>query len=73
MRKYARPSGDDLPITAGESGAVTLGTAMAVLEHPELRKRYGITEASVILLINTEGDTDPEDYLKVVGKKPGIG
>ncbi|MBQ9251415.1 MAG: diaminopropionate ammonia-lyase [Clostridia bacterium] len=73
MRKYARPCGDDLPITAGESGAVTLGTAMAVLEHPELRKIYGITKDSVILLINTEGDTDPEDYLKVVGKKPGKG
>jgi len=54
-------------IVAGESGAVAAGL-MASLSD-EMRKELGIDENSVVLMINTEGDTDPEDYKRVVGTK----
>ena len=40
--------------------------------HAALRQKLGLDNDSQILLINTEGDTDPEDYLKIVwdGKFP---
>ena len=38
----------------------------AVLESDSLRERFQIDHDSVILLINTEGDTDPASYRKIV-------
>ena len=75
MRLLAAPVGGDAPITSGESGAVTAGLAALIAgkpEYRELRERMGIDENSVILCISTEGDTDPENYRKVVyeGKDP---
>ena len=66
MRTYAKPLGNDNVIVAGESGAVTFGLVNRILQDKELRKLFRIDNNSVILLINTEGDTDPEDYRRVV-------
>ena len=66
MKAYAHPAGNDPAVISGESGAVTLGLAIRILQNPSLRKRFGITENSVILLINTEGDTDPDGYRRIV-------
>lgn len=69
MRVYAGASGGDQPVISGESGAATLGALSLVLSRKELkeiRDVMGLTEDSVILLFNTEGDTDPEGYLSVV-------
>jgi len=56
-------------IISGESGAVTLGA----LEHictdealAHVRRQLEINEESRILLISTEGDTDPDGYRRVV-------
>ncbi len=57
-------------VVAGESGAVTTGLAEALLTDPgcrDVRKRLGLDGDSVLLLINTEGDTDPENYRRIVG------
>ncbi len=67
MRAYARPDGTDPVIVSGESGAVTYGLVRSILQSEELRERFRITRDSVILLINTEGDTDPAGYRRVVG------
>ena len=66
MYSYANPEGDDPVIVSGESGAVTYGLLLAILENEELRERWKIDGHSVILLINTEGDTDPDGYRRIV-------
>jgi diaminopropionate ammonia-lyase len=50
-------------IIAGESGAAGLGGLMALLTEEKLPfERNGI-----VLVINTEADTDPEGYRRIVG------
>ena len=66
MRAYAKPIGSDPAVVSGESGAVTCGLLRAVLESDSLRERFQIDHDSVILLINTEGDTDPASYRRIV-------
>ena len=67
MRAYAKPNGTDQSIVSGESGAVTYGLLLEILQSEELRRLFRIDQDSVILLINTEGDTDPEGYRRIVG------
>ena len=66
MRAYAKPLGNDSAVVAGESGAVTFGLVNRILQDETLRKLFRIDSGSVIMLINTEGNTDPEDYRRVV-------
>ena len=69
MRTYAFPVGKDEKIISGESGASTMGLAALLLQREELadvREALGLKEDSVILLFNTEGDTDPDCYRRVV-------
>jgi len=75
MRTLANPLGDDSKIISGESGAVGLGLLALLLEREDLaeaRKIMGFDQDSIVLLISTEGDTDPIDYYDVVynGKCP---
>lgn len=69
MRQYFRPVGDDPRIISGESGAAGLGALLAMTNEKSLKEaatRAGIGADSVILLFNTEGDTDPEHFESVV-------
>ena len=71
MRTYAAGLGGDPGIISGESGAATLGAAQQILEGPgfaEVKEAMGFNETSVLLLINTEGDTDPANYRRIVGR-----
>ena len=68
MRAYANPIGSDKAITAGESGAVTFGLVNRILQDETIRNLFRIRNDSVILLINTEGDTDPEGYRNIVNE-----
>lgn len=65
MRAYAKPAGTDQAVVSGESGAVTYGLLLTILQTEELRKLFRIDSDSVFLLINTEGDTDPENYRRI--------
>lgn len=65
MRAFAHPEGDDQTIVAGECGGVTYGALLEILNDEELRALYGFDKDSVVLLISTEGDTDPENYKKI--------
>lgn len=60
-------------VTAGESGAAGLAGLLELLrpEHAEVRVRLGITGGSRVLLLNTEGATDPDGWARVVGRRPG--
>ncbi|QUC66283.1 diaminopropionate ammonia-lyase [Aristaeella hokkaidonensis] len=66
MRAYAHPAGTDTAVVSGESGAVTYGLLLSILESEELRSLFRINKDSVVLLISTEGDTDPDGYRRVV-------
>ena len=72
MRTYAYPLADDPVIVSGESGAATLGAAQTIMADKELediRKMMRLNEDSVLLFINTEGDTDPENYQNIITEK----
>ena len=66
MQAYAKPFGTDPAVVSGESGAVTYGLLLEILQSDSLRKQFRIQNDSVIFLINTEGDTDPEGYKRIV-------
>jgi len=69
MRIYGVPLADDPFIVSGESGAVTLGALTFVMDfdrYADLRAQLGLGPDSQILLINSEGNTDPDDFRKVV-------
>ncbi len=60
-------------ITAGESGASALAGLLALLENDALapaRAQLGLGRRSRVLVINTEGATDPANYQRVVA--PGV-
>ena len=67
MRAFARPVGGDPAVVSGESGAVTYGLLLTILESEELKSLFRLDRDSVVLLISTEGDTDPDGYRRVVG------
>lgn len=63
----------DCGIVAGETGAAGLGAALALLEHAEVaehREELGLTDSSTLLLLDTEGATDPVAYERIVGRPP---
>ena len=53
-------------IISGESGCAGFALANAALDSPELRRALEINDDAIIFVINTEGDTDPENYNKVI-------
>ncbi|MER8905765.1 diaminopropionate ammonia-lyase [Mesorhizobium sp. M0615] len=68
MRRLARPAGNDPVIVAGESGGVGLaGLIRAVADH---KAALGLDDKSRVLVINTEGATDPHRYTELVGQSP---
>lgn len=69
MRILGSPVGEDSRIISGESGAVTTGLLSALLKDSRLqavRETLGLNKESRVLLISTEGDTDPEQYRRIV-------
>lgn len=69
MRLLAAPIKGDTPVTAGESGAVTMGLLYNLMkneEYKELRDQLKLNENSKALLFSTEGDTDPGRYKSIV-------
>jgi len=70
MRLLAFPNGDDPAVVAGESGAAGLAGLLRTIEEPEWAEKIGIFPTSRILLIGTEGATDPEIYRRLVGAAP---
>ncbi len=69
MRVLGAPVKGDPQVVSGESGAVGAGLVAALLKddrYADLRKAIGLDETSHILLFSTEGDTDPENYQRIV-------
>jgi len=68
MRRLALPAGSDPVIVAGESGGV--GLAGLIRAMAENRADLGLDGKSRVLVINTEGATDPHRYAELVGMSP---
>jgi diaminopropionate ammonia-lyase len=70
MRRLARPHRGDRAIVDGESGGAGLAGVLALLQAPELREArdfLGLGPSTRLLVINSEGATDPDGYRRVVG------
>lgn len=68
MRRLASPVGGDPAIVAGESGGAGLAGLLTVLRDPDLAARIGVGPQARVLVINTEGATDPALYATIVGR-----
>ncbi|MBP2026464.1 diaminopropionate ammonia-lyase [Acetoanaerobium pronyense] len=69
MRILGNPLGNDPRVISGESGAVGLGILSLIKEQEDLQElanKLKLDKNSNILLINTEGDTDPDGYRRIV-------
>ncbi|NJP41455.1 diaminopropionate ammonia-lyase [Oscillospiraceae bacterium HV4-5-C5C] len=69
MRVLGAPIVGDQRVISGESGAVPLGLVFTILTSPEyedFRQALNLNQDSRILCFSTEGDTDPENYKKIV-------
>lgn len=69
MRILGNPLPGDTKVISGESGAVTAGMLYSILTDEslkDLKEDLKLDENSRVLLISTEGDTDPEKYIKIV-------
>jgi diaminopropionate ammonia-lyase len=64
MRAYHKEN-----VVSGESGSSGLAGLMALMRDPLLKdakEKIGLDGKSRVLLINTEGDTDPLNYKKII-------
>lgn len=69
MRILGNPLSGDPAITSGESGAISTGLLHLLANNDtgiEAAKDIGLNQDSVVLLFNTEGDTNPERYRQIV-------
>jgi threonine dehydratase len=70
MRRLARPLPDDPPLVAGPSGAAALGGLLAARRDPAalaFATALDLGAAATVLLIVSEGMTDPPLWREVVG------
>lgn len=68
MRLLADPPAGDPPIVGGESGVAGLAAFLLASRDAEAREQLGLDDASVVMVIGSEGDTDPETYRDIVGR-----
>jgi diaminopropionate ammonia-lyase len=70
MRRLARPAQGDPAIVSGESGGVGLAGLVKVCKDRELSEHVRLDATARVLVINTEGATDPKQYEALVGLTP---
>jgi diaminopropionate ammonia-lyase len=68
VRLFAEPHAPDPAIVSGETGAAGLAALLAVQAHTPLRELLGLDAASRVLLLGSEGDTDPDIYHRITGR-----
>lgn len=71
MRILAQPNQGDPKIISGESGAVGFGIVTTLFQnecYSNIIEKLNIDNKSRLLVISTEGDTDPENYKRIVDK-----
>lgn len=71
MRLLAAGGDGDTPIAAGESAVPALAVLIAASQQPALREALELGAGSRVLVLGTEGATDPSIYRELVGTDPG--
>lgn len=69
MQLLARPNPGDPGIVSGESGAVGIGLIHYIMTDPvfvRFKEKMNLGPGSTLLCFSTEGDTDPDNYQKIV-------
>lgn len=66
MRLAASPVGNDPRIEAGESAICGLAALVMAAQCPDFREKLGLDHNSKVLLIGSEGATDPVIYEKMM-------
>ena len=67
MRRAASGENGDPALTAGECAAAGWAVLLAAAARPELFRGLALGRESRVLLIGTEGATDPEIYRRIIG------
>lgn len=70
MRRLALPRGGDPALVSGESGGVGLAGVVRALGDASLRAAIGLGPDARVLVVNTEGATDPARFEALVGIAP---
>lgn len=68
MKALAEGVGGDRPLVGGEAGVGGLAGALAAAADPDAAQKLGLGSQSRLLVIGSEGDTDPELYERLVGR-----
>jgi diaminopropionate ammonia-lyase len=74
MQRLYFPAVGDPRIISGEAGAAGLAGLIALCratEFADALKRLGVSSCTSVLVVNSEGDTDPVNFAKVTGSQPG--
>lgn len=69
IRKLYYPQGEDSRVISGESGAGGVAGFIALMTDPrfkDLKQELNINSNSRILFYSTEGNTDPENFNKII-------
>ncbi|MCK4461487.1 MAG: diaminopropionate ammonia-lyase [candidate division Zixibacteria bacterium] len=71
MRTYYYPKGEDPRIISGESGAAGLAALLTLCNESSIaaadaRAHLDLSPSTKVLLLNTEGDTDPEGFKSII-------
>lgn len=67
MRRLADPAPGDPAVVSGESGGVGLAGFLKVVGDPGVKAALSLGPDARILVVNTEGATDPGRYREIVG------
>lgn len=70
MRRLALPRGGDPALVSGESGGVGLAGVVRALGDASLRAAIGLGADARVLVVNTEGATDPARFAALAGIAP---
>ncbi|MDO4478268.1 MAG: diaminopropionate ammonia-lyase [Lachnospiraceae bacterium] len=68
-RIYGLPLQGDIPIISGESGSVPMGYLFSIMMYKRyeyIREALNLNSKSRILLVSTEGNTDPSRFREIV-------
>lgn len=69
MRLLAHSPWGDIPVLSGDTGALGLGALLALMAEPDRAAHLGLNAQASVLLLNTEGATDPGRYAAQVGRR----
>ncbi|MFZ9801327.1 MAG: diaminopropionate ammonia-lyase, partial [Burkholderiaceae bacterium] len=70
MRSLHRGESDDPSVISGETGAAGLALLQASQAKPHLAQALGLDARSRVLIIGSEGNTDPEIYRTIIQQPP---